>query len=107
MWRLKKVSHGEMNQGQTTAFKRCSNVSEAKRFKRSLNELTNLQNSFKNSKTVAEGAKVIREFMKRFPRQPASIDEIDLNYMGTHMPKEELYDIGQKILLVNLMRIDP
>lgn len=40
MWKLDRIARNEMNKGFTTAFKRVSNVSEGKRFKRTLHELT-------------------------------------------------------------------
>lgn len=107
MWKLNKVAQNEMNKGQTTAFKRCANASEAKRFKRTLNELTNLQNKYKNAKGIQEAAKIIREFMLRFPKQPAEADELDLHAMGVSLAKEKLNEIGQLISEVNLMKIDP
>ena len=94
MWKLNKVAQNEINKGQTTAFKRCANASEAKRFKRTLNELTNLQSNYRNANGIEEAARVIREFMVRFPRQTAEADELDLYHLGLHLPKEKLNEIG-------------
>lgn len=107
MWKLNKVAQNEINKGQTTAFKRCANASEAKRFKRTLNELTNLQSSYRTAKGFEEAARVIKDFMLRFPKQTAEGDELDLHHLGAHLPKEKLNEIGQQILDLNPMKIDP
>ena len=107
MWKLNKVAQNELIKGQTTAFKRCANASEAKRFKRTLNELTNLQNNYKNAKGIEEAAKIIKELLLRFPKQSTEADNLDLHHMGLNLDKEKLNEIGQQICDVNLMKIDP
>jgi hypothetical protein len=43
MWKLDRIARNELNKGQTTAFKRCSTASEAKRYRRTLHEFEQLQ----------------------------------------------------------------
>ena len=43
MWKLDRLAKNELNKGQTTAFKRCQTASEAKRFRRTLHEFSQLQ----------------------------------------------------------------
>jgi hypothetical protein len=66
MWKLDRVARNEINKGFTTAFKRCTNVSEAKRFKRTLHELTQLQNNIRSAQMDHEALNIIRAFMRRF-----------------------------------------
>ena len=43
MWKLDRIAKNELNKGKTTAFKRCSTASEAKRYRRTLHEFEQLQ----------------------------------------------------------------
>jgi len=54
MWKLERVSKNELNKGQTTAFKRCNTVSEAKRYKRTLHEFTQIQLKIRGAKDQQE-----------------------------------------------------
>jgi hypothetical protein len=71
MWKLDRIAKNELNKGQTTAFKRCSTASEAKRYRRTLHEFEQLQKKTEllNAETAAVGmgtiavekAKIVKE----------------------------------------------
>ena len=56
MWKLDKSAKNELNKGKTTAFKRCANVGEAKRYKKTLHLFTELQENLKTAKNYIESA---------------------------------------------------
>ncbi|TNV72900.1 hypothetical protein FGO68_gene10707 [Halteria grandinella] len=107
MWRLEKQQKSEMNKGQTTAFKRCSTASEAKRFKRILHEFTLLKERFIKAETLAEGASTIRDFIEAFSNPLLEGDEVDLLFLKDQLTNDQLYLIGQKIAAIELKLLDP
>lgn len=108
MWRLEKTQRSELNKGQTTAFKRCSTASEAKRFKRILHEFTQLKDRFMQSESIEQGAGLIRDFIGAYSNPMLEMeDDIDLSLLKDHMSNEQLYLIGQKVASLDMKLLDP
>ena len=106
MWKLDKLAKNELNKGQTTAFKRCSTMSEAKRYRRSLHEFTQLQNRLQqHSHNLSDQRELLRVFMYRFPSQ--SKDEMDLRVLSSTLPDQTLNMIIYELLKLEVKRIDP
>ncbi|CDW79267.1 UNKNOWN [Stylonychia lemnae] len=100
LWKLHKIAQTEINPGQTTAYKHFNNASEAKRFKKSLHQLTQLQRSMLYSSDEQEAIEKLKRFVI-----------LALNHSlpkyQVYLSDENLKEVGQRLMCLELQKLDP